>query len=608
MCGIYGSTIQYNDCAVIEKLKRLRFRGPDYSDYIANQDVILGHNRLSIIDLDQRSNQPMQYEHLTIVFNGEIYNYKQLRQTLSKKGYDFRTNSDTEVICAAYLDYGEQCVQHFNGMFAFVIYDNKRRMLFGARDRLGKKPFYYIEGPRGIEFASQPSAIAMFNDLTIDDQAVNAFLRYSYIPEPLCIYKEIKKLQAGTCFNYHIDSKQLKTSKYWNIDFEWKNKFTGTYAEALEQTRILLSDAIDIRLNADVPIGIFLSSGVDSSLITALASARHANIKTFNVRFSELGYDESQYSKKIATHLGTHHHIINCTYADAFKVIENYHHYFDEPFADVSAIPGLLLAQHVKKYVTVALSGDGGDENFLGYNRYHWMKVLAYAYHFPLFARKNASRLIKLSSNYRHQLIAMGLMQADIPALYQMLNGGLDHSFLNPTTKDFVDANEGILYNSYKPLMERLSDYDLKTYLNEDINTKVDRCSMAYAVESRAPLLDYRVVELARSLPTEYKMQGRNQKRILKDILFQYLPSELFNRPKQGFSVPLASWFRAELKDMVLDTLNNEALKNIAGLNVPVANKMISQHMKGVWNRSQLIWSLLVITQWQQKQAEQLAA
>lgn len=606
MCGIYGSTIQYSDSAVTEKLNRIRFRGPDYSAYAANDGVILGHNRLSIIDLDHRSDQPMQYEHLLIVFNGEIYNYKEIRNTLKDKGYSFRTNSDTEVICAAYLYYGEQCVQHFNGMFAFVIYDKKMRTLFGARDRLGKKPFYYAASQHGIEFASQPSAIAMGNDFTIDQQAVNAFLRYSYIPEPLCIYKEIKKLPAGSYFTYQIQSKQLKISKYWDIDFEWKNKFTGSYGEALEQTRSLLSDAIDIRLNADVPIGIFLSSGIDSSLVTALASARHADIKTFTVRFADRKYDESLHAAKIASHLGANHNIIDCTYTDAFKVIDNYHHYFDEPFADTSAIPGLLLSQHVKKHVTVALSGDGGDENFLGYHRYQWMKQLAYAYRLPSFARKMASRLIGLSANYRHQLIAMSLTQPDIPALYQVLNGGLDHSFLEPTQHEYIDASESILYNGNKPLMEQLSDYDLKTYLNEDINTKVDRCFMAHAVESRAPFLDYRVVEFARSLPTEYKMQGRVQKRILKDILYQYVPAEFYNRPKQGFTVPLASWFRTELKEMVLDTLNNETLKNVAGLNVPVANRMIKEHMDGAWNRSQLIWNLLVLTQWQQKQTEQL--
>lgn len=604
MCGIYGSTIQYSDDTVLAKLDRIRFRGPDFSSYTRNDDVILGHNRLAIIDLDSRSNQPFKYEFLTIVFNGEVYNYQQMKSKLMVKGYKFTTSSDTEVICAAYIEYGEKCLDDFNGMFSFVIYNEKEKMLFGARDRLGKKPFYYAYTNSGFEFSSQPSAIALDRDLTISHAAINEFLFCGYIPDPLCIYTQLKKLPPGCYFTYDICKNDLKVQKYWELDFNWSKKYAGSYNDAREELKEILDDAVKIRMNADVPLGVFLSSGIDSSLIAAIASKHHADVKTFNVSFNEKGYDESEAATHIASFLGTNHFTIDCNYKEGIDMIETYAHYYDEPFADSSAIPGLLLAKHTKKYVTVALTGDGGDESFLGYDRYRWIDNIDTVFKTPLVLRNAIAWFVGLSPNYRHKLIAMGLQQTDIETLYIKLCGGMDHSCMIEPYNASSGVNYSLLANSHKPLLERISDYDIKTYLNGDINTKVDRSSMAYAIESRAPLMDYRVVEFAQSLPTAFKMQGRVQKRILRDILFEKIPADMYNRPKSGFKVPLKLWFKNELKEYVLDTLNKDGLNSIPGIDAQRAGLMIAEHMDGKWNRTQLIWSLLILKQWLQKHTD----
>lgn len=599
MCGIYGTTIPYDDFLIRQKLRRVNFRGPDYSAFERFDQVILGHNRLSIIDLDSRSNQPLTYQHLEIVFNGEIYNYKELRAELTKKGFAFRTNSDTEVICAAYLAYGNKCVNHFNGMFAFVIYNTREQTLFGARDRLGKKPFYYHLQEDGFEFASQPSQINLGNDFTINQQAIESYLNWNYIPEHLCIYQGIKKLKAGHCFVYDIDSATLKIDRYWDVDFFWENKFKGDYEEAKEELINILNNSIKIRLNADVPVGIFLSGGIDSSLVAGMASEVNPKVKTFNISFNEKMFDESNYAAAVAAHFKTDHHTIECSYQSGIDLIDNYNHYFDEPFADPSAIPLLLMAKYTKPFVTVVLSGDGGDESFLGYTRYQQLNKVAALYDQPAIIRKFIGRLLSLSPNYRHKIIAMGLQQKNITALYIKMASSMYKTWLLNSSYADRQSNQFILNHNLKPLIEKISDYDIKTYLNDDINTKVDRATMAYALEARAPLMDYRVVEFANSLPTKFKLnQALGSKSILKDILFQKIPPQLFNRPKAGFTVPIKSWFKNELKDYVLDNLTDSALKDIPGIHTSNTKKMIETHMSGKVNYANQIWSLLILKQW----------
>ncbi|KQM69545.1 asparagine synthase [Pedobacter sp. Leaf216] len=598
MCGIYGTTIPYSDGTIRQKMARISFRGPDYTGVQRYDQVVFAHNRLAIIDLDARSNQPFSYLHLHIVFNGEIYNYKDIRRELERKNYQFSTSSDTEVICAAYLEYGAACLTRFNGMFAFVIYDTRKNELFGARDRFGKKPFYYAHHHGSFEFASQPSQISIDRSLTVDEDAISQYLIWGYVPEPQSIFAEVKQLPAANYFTYDLGSHKIKITEYWTLDYGWKNKFIGTYDEAKEALELILTDAVKIRMNADVPLGVFLSGGIDSSLIAALATKEIDHVKTFSIKFNEKGFDESAYAAQVAKHLGTDHHTIECNYDDGIKLIENFNRYYDEPFADSSAIPTMLLSKNTRQHVTVALSGDAGDEAFLGYHRYKWIKQVNSLFYAPHGVRKALAGLINHSPSYRHKLIAMGISMEDVEKLYVKMFGNMENSWVKQPDLAKFNPLMHILTNPSKPLLERISDFDIKTYLNGDINTKVDRASMAFSLESRSPLMDYRVMEFARSLPTSFKYTSGNQKRILKDLLFDRVPAQLFDRPKAGFTMPFQNWFRNELKDYVMDNLSADNLKNIPGIHLKRTQEIINEHMSGKWNRYPQIWKLLVLSQW----------
>lgn len=599
MCGIYGSTILYNESQVKEKLKRTSFRGPDqmgWKTYTSdNQTIVFGHNRLSIIDLDARSNQPFSYqENIEIVFNGEIYNFQDLKDKLYKKGYTFQTTSDTEVICAAYLEYGVDCVNHFNGMFAFVIYDKIKHLFFGARDRLGVKPFYYYHNGKSFEFSSQLSSIQLHHsNLSISKKAIDSYLTWGSIPDPLSIFNEVKKLLPGKSFIYDLITGNLKIKTYWDIDYKGENKFLGTYKEAQSELKNLLSDAVKIRMFADVPVGVFLSGGIDSSLISAMATqTTETNVKTFCVKFNDKGFDESEYAQQVADHLQTDHHIIECNYNDGISLIQDFHLYYDEPFADSSAIPSMLLAKETKKQVTVALSGDAGDESFLGYQRYNWINKGDKFMKVPYPVRLILSKITALSPNYRLKILSDFMKYKSIDLAY--LDSKTGQSMMN--SKEVEELK--YLMHKNKNLLERVSDFDLKTYLNWDINTKVDRATMAFSLEVRSPLIDYRIVEFAQSLPTSFKFSGGNQKRILKDLLYQYVPKHIFDRPKTGFTMPFKVWFREDLKEYVFSELNDEGLNQIPFIDVKKVKSQINQHMKGSWNHYPLIWKLLVLKQW----------
>lgn len=606
MCGIYGTTLVYEESTLRSKMDRTSFRGPDYMGIkkydSSSGSVTFAHNRLSIIDLDLRSNQPFEFHNLSIVFNGEIYNFLEVKAELVSKGHSFRTASDTEVICGAYLEWGKACLSRLNGMFAFVIFDKKTNKLFGARDRLGKKPFYYCL-KNGFEFASQISGIQIGRyDLSISSNAITRYLAWNNVPDPDSIFNEVKKLGAGNYFEYYLENQRFEEKTYWDIKSSTANSFQGSYEEAVSKMDDLISDAVKGRLFADVPVGVFLSGGIDSSLIAALAAKQSpGQVKTFSIKFLEDGFDESQYAKAVADHLGTEHTTITCSVDEGLDLIQNVSRFYDEPFADASAIPSMLLAKYTKKYVTVALSGDGGDESFLGYARYKWTSDVNKAFRVPSCIRQPLGKLminLPLSNLAR---IGRALSLQDIEEFYLYSLGGIDTSWIDLPVKELRDVDEVSYLRGTGSLVQRLGDFDLKTYLNWDINTKVDRASMSASLEARAPLLDYRVVELARSLPVDFKYRGDVQKRILKDILFRYAPRELFDRPKSGFTMPFKEWFRGGLKEYVLSSLNNQSLKDIPGIVPHKVELLISEHMSGSRNRYPQIWKLLVLQQWMEK-------
>lgn len=608
MCGIYGSTIIYNESQVKEKLNRTSFRGPDqmgWKFFTSNgQSIVFGHNRLSIIDLDSRSNQPFLYENqIEIVFNGEIYNFKDIKHNLQAKGYIFYTTSDTEVICAAYMEFGEHCVNHFNGMFAFVIYDKTKKQFFGARDRLGKKPFYYYHNGKDFEFSSQISSIQLHHkDLSISEKSIAYYMAWGNIPDPHSIFNEVKKLLPGHTFTFALESGVFNSKQYWDIDYKRAPNFMGTYEDGKKELATVLTEAVSKRLFADVPLGVFLSGGVDSAIVSALATKiSPSKVKTFSVKFNEKGFDESVYAQQVADHLQTEHHVIECNYKEGIDLIENFSTFYDEPFADSSAIPSMLLAKYTKQHVTVALSGDGGDEAFIGYQRYNSVKKTNQIFSIPYPMRKLGASILSQVPNYKMKLIADAVSYKDINKFYMRSQTGIDLSYIK-SELDYTDLPQRkYLEHTHKNLYERVSDFDIKTYLNWDINTKVDRASMAFSLEARAPLMDHNVIELARSFPTNFKIRGNNQKRILKDVLYDFVPKEIFNRPKAGFTMPFSDWFKNELKDYVLQELSDENLKKIPCIDVEMVKKMIGQHMSGTWNRYPLIWKLLVLKQWLDK-------
>lgn len=600
MCGIYLSTLPYSAEQVERKLARFKFRGPDYSAIKNIDNIFFGHNRLSIIDLDPRSSQPFVYQDISIVFNGEIYNFLEIKERLKLLGYTFRTTSDTEVICAAYLEYGEKCLEYFNGMFAFVIYDSAKKRLFGARDRLGKKPFYYtLHNGKYFECSSQLAAIKMYNHFEISNEALFQYYNWGYVPEPNSIYKDVFKLPAGTFFTYDLLSKDFKFTKFWDIPSP--ERFMGSYTDAKVHLDELLTDAVKIRmLSSDVPLGVFLSGGIDSSLISSIASKiSETPVKTFCVKFNSKKFDESEHAAAIARHLGTDHFTIECDIDREDSLLEDFSYFYDEPFADSSALPSLLLAKYTKQHVTVALSGDGGDEFFLGYARYNNINKVHPLYKGLSVLRKPIGSLLNLSSNYKAKIISQALLNnSTIEELYVNNVTSLDKTWYSSPLKladvEYVDS----LYADNKSLLERISDFDIKTYMNNDIITKVDRASMAFSLEVRSPLMDYRILEFAKSLPLDFKFNGKDQKVILKDLLHNYVPKAMFDRPKSGFSVPLNEWFRGKLKSYVYDTLTKANIEQFPGINYKMVQNMIEQHMVGKWNRSVEIWKLIVLINW----------
>ena len=566
MCGIYGTTLRYERQVVEHKLELMNFRGPNHTgirEFTPLPDVklTLGHVRLSILDLDARSNQPFVFnDDISIVFNGEIYNYVELkRQYLGD--VVLKTESDTEVICAMYEKFGPDCVSYFNGMFAYVIYDHKKNILVGARDRLGKKPFYYWHTAHGFEFASQIKVIQYGNKLNIDELSRKFYVLQGYIPDPYCIYEGVKKLRAGQQLVYHLDSNQLDVKNYWNI-FDNTCGFTApkSFEEAKDTVKQLLLDSVRMRLRADVPVGIFLSGGIDSSLTSAIVSKINSNICAYTIGFDNPRYDESKYAKAVAESLGIPIKVSMCVGSEQQKIFDDYINYYDEPFCDPSMIPSSLVAQKAREDVTVVLGGDGGDELFFGYEKYEYIMARLNQYKKPYWLRKMASPYFLLKKGHRDMVYATQRDYADVfrsEGIFVYDFGGAEKfdrlalARLLPD-RDVFKKERGIL---------AYTDYDMKFFMNA-VNQKVDRATMRCSLELRNPIMDYRIAEYSRLIPKEYMYTSDLKlKSILKSILYDFVPRRLLDREKQGFMPPTNDWFRGSLKAKLLDVVTEENVK-----------------------------------------------
>jgi asparagine synthase (glutamine-hydrolysing) len=597
MCGIYLTNIPFSEKEVKSKLKSIQFRGPDYTGLQKIYDLTFGHLRLSILDLDVRSHQPMQFEELTIVFNGEIYNFQDIKKELIVLGYAFNTTGDTEVLLKGYKEWGESIVQKLNGMFAFAIYDATRKKIFCSRDRLGVKPFYYFWKEGKFEICSQLRPISQ--NKVINEDAVSMYLDCTYIPSPYTIYKDVYKLPPGNNLEIDLKTQKITIKEYWNL-----KEVTDaglSYVDAKEQLHKLLKDAVKIRLQSDVSFGSFLSGGIDSALISSIAAKiSQEPIKTFSIGFEDPQFDESKIAAQFAKIMGSVHTETICTSDDILEMIPKLIKVYDEPFADSSALPSLLLNKVTQQYVTMALSGDGGDESFLGYNNFDWVAKFKLLTKIPYPIRFLASKFLIFNflgarTEPIKRIFAIKSSADFIAGIFTGYN-----SILIKKKLEWFSHYNGFTKLT-KDLYQQTADLNIKLWLENDSNVKVDRASMAYSVEIRSPFLDFRIIEFARTLPVSYRYLPGRKKRILRDILKEYIPEEVFDQPKRGFSVPIGKWIRKELKEEFVTNLSDDFLNQIPNLNVPKFKKMFKEHLEGKSDYSSYIWRLYVLAKWYQE-------
>lgn len=641
MCGLVGfySPKRYRKLKTFlsKASKRLQHRGPDDAGLFFDEDagVGLAHRRLSIIDLSLAGHQPMASADgkIHIIYNGEVYNFPQVRKTLTDCGYRFNSATDTEVILNAYQRWGVECLRRFVGMFAMAIWDGRTRCFFLARDRLGIKPLYYHLHEGSFLFASELKALMEFGAVNreIDPEAVPLFLHYQYIPAPRTVFKNTWKLMPGTYLVY--DGQNLSVEPYWSIPEPSPENRTGhkNEDEALEKLEFLASQAVSDRLISDVPLGALLSGGIDSSLVVALMQKLQSSpVKTFSIGFEEPGYDEAPYASNIARFLGTNHTEMYVTPADALNVVPMLPDIYDEPFADSSGIPSLLVCRLARSKLTVALSGDGGDEQFAGYARYWSTKVMADRIrHLPYrFRAELAGLLARIPSPWisqcylplrkylpkplqvgnfadKWQKLILQLSQNDLAEFYRTTVCLWSRDDLRRLTggPPLPGSHFEQIFDRSRhwPVMSRLMRVDQGTYLPDCMLTKIDRASMAVSLEVRVPLLDHRVVEFSASLPEHLKYRNGSGKYLVKKMLANYLPSNLFERPKMGFGIPIDQWLRGPLESLLRDFLSPKRLRD-EGLFAPdFVSKTIEEHMSGRSNHQYRLWSLLMWQMWRER-------
>jgi len=635
MCGIAGILSPHAGCVAQDLLRRmtdtLHHRGPDDSDLWLDEaaGLGLGHRRLSILDLSPLGRQPMHSAsgRFVICFNGEVFNFARLRAELEPLGHAFRGGSDTEVLLAAIEEWGlESAVKRFVGMFAFALWDRQERVLSLVRDRVGIKPLYYGftqgKGGRDFVFGSELKALRAHPDFCadIDREALTLYFRHNYIPAPFSIHTGAKKLPAGHILTL-APGRQPALSAYWSAEEVYAkgaaSPFCGGETEALDRLEALLKDAVGLRMLADVPLGAFLSGGVDSSLVVALMQAQSSRpVKTFSIGFAEAAFNEAPHARAVAAHLGCEHTELLLSERDLLDIVPLVPRFWDEPFADSSQIPTYAVCKLARQHVTVALSGDGGDELFFGYDRYsyarRWWLLLCRA---PLPARRLAAglaslgpeRLTRRLGTFGQRLLwrldALGI--TDFPAFYKRLVSHHPRPWemvrkAGPEARTAIDLVPGAA-DQYRAM----SLWDVLTYLPDDILTKVDRASMAVSLEARVPLLDHRVVEFAASLPTNLKVRDGGGKHLLKQLLYRHVPRDIVDRPKMGFGVPIDKWLRNELRPWCEDLLQHETLERQGHLDAGAVTRMWRDYLAGKGSWSYHLWDVLMFQSWLAQQEAQ---
>lgn len=603
--------------------ERMVHRGPDSEGLYVTTGAALGMRRLAIIDL-VTGEQPAFNEDksVAVILNGEIYNYRELRGALEKRGHTFRSASDTEVLPHLYEEYGDEMIRELNGMFAFALWDSKRRRLLIARDRFGEKPLYWGVFQNTMLFASEPKALLAHPAVkpALNVQALRHYLSFDYVPAPLSIYQGINKLPAA--HKLTLENGRVKVACYWRLSYSTVDPVPSEQ-EAGERLRELLADAVRLRLVSDVPLGVLLSGGVDSSTVAALAvRASPEAVKTFSISFAEASFDESAYARGVAKFLGTDHHEERLSANLAANLVSEIGSWMDEPFSDPSLVPTYLLSRFTRKHVTVALGGDGGDELFAGYAMYaghRWAEVYK---HVPALLRAGIVeplvRLLpvktkNLSFDYKALRFVNGAKYDAIARHHVWFGSFTPEEQQRLLTRDVLDATDGDIYAQARQIASECEDHDLVTkmqsvdtrlYLAEDILTKVDRASMAVSLEVRAPFLDHRVAEFAASLPCHYKLRRLTTKYILKKAVRDLLPPFVTRRGKKGFGVPVAEWLKVKLRPLARDLLSPERVRRAGVFNPEYVARLQDEHERGVANHRKLLWTLLMFELWHESFVE----
>lgn len=644
MCGIIGfwNPSQHLSTDTIGQTVQqmsdtLWHRGPDNSGNWVDAEVgiALGHRRLAIVDLSPEGHQPMMSTNgrYVIVFNGEIYNFVELRRQLEQLGHRFRGHSDTEVMLAAFSQWGlDAAIGRFNGMFAFALWDRQERVLHLGRDRLGEKPLYYSWLGQTFLFASELKALKAYPGFKpeINRNALALYLRHNYIPAPYSIYQNVYKLPPACLLTVRPGETIAQPVPYWSVksiaEAGITHAFTGSETEAIAQLDTLLRDAVSLRMVADVPLGAFLSGGVDSSTIVALMQAQsHQPVKTFSIGFYEDSYNEAKYAKAVAQHLGTDHTELYVTAKDAIAIIPKLPTLYDEPFADPSQIPTFLVSQLAREQVTVSLSGDAGDELFGGYNRYFWgRRIWQQIGWMPYNLRNAAARALTRRSPHAWDRTFKNLSPV-LPTTFKQKNPGDKLHKLaevlavkSPETMYIGLVSqwkqpEAVVLGSSEPLTalsnpqswanlpdftQRMMYLDTITYLPDDILVKVDRATMGVSLEARVPLLDHRVVEFAWQIPLPMKICQGQGKWLLRQVLYKYVPPSLIERPKMGFGLPIDAWLRGSLRDWAEALLDEQRLRQEGFFNPqPIRQKWV-EHLSGDRNWQYYLWNVLMFQAW----------
>jgi asparagine synthase (glutamine-hydrolysing) len=624
MCGIVGfvnSNARAAEREILEKMNdRIIHRGPDEDGFFVKENVALAMRRLAIIDL-KGGQQPIFNEDKTaaIVFNGEIYNFQEIKKDLETRGHRFYTNCDTEVIVHLYDEYGADCVQHLRGMFAFAIWDSRDNSLFLARDRVGKKPILYAYRENGdLVFGSEFTALLAHPDIsrTVDFEAIDSYLSYLCVPAPQTAFKEIRKLEPAHWLRWKDG--RIETKRYWQPDFSKKIKITEE--EAIEETTRILRESTKLRLISEVPLGAFLSGGVDSSAVVALMAEESSTpVKTFSIGFEEQDFSELKYAKKVAQHVGAEYNEF-IVRPNALEVLPTLVEHYGEPYADSSAIPTYYVSKETRKFVTVALNGDGGDESFAGYERHAAMRIAEMYHRFPEFARKlfiekpinlfptselkrsrlrDAKRFLQAANLSRTERYFRWLSTFNRDAKKELYTRDFSAAVAqqNPSAvmdKWFAAANgSGILDATLLT--------DQMTYLPNDLLVKVDIASMANSLEARSPFLDHKVIEFAASLPENLKMQRFETKSLLKKVAARLVPREVVYRRKMGFGVPIGTWFRGEMKSFVREILLSEKSLKRGIARSEMVEKYVNEHTNGERDHTFQVWTLLMLELWFQR-------